>query len=260
MIHLFKKLRLQFIYEKKLSKYLTYAIGEILLVVLGILIALQFSNWNQKKSEIKKEIWYLDNMANDMFNQQEDLNGIKAFYKEAISVSKNLLLDYKTDNSFTEIDSLSYKLNRLMISNPFPNVDNTYKELVSSGQVALIENDSLILDIIDFYIYNEKLENIFKVSQDKIFYNQIYTVLNKYTNVDLSEYEENEDLTIIDSEITNYLKQALKKPENKLELLNAIKNKIILISDYESDIDESLKMIAVMINSIDNELDILEDY
>jgi hypothetical protein len=259
MIHIFRKLRQQFFRDKKMSKYLAYAIGEILLVVIGIILALQLSNWNLKKTEIKKEIWYLDNIANDMFNQQEDLKGIKDYYTEAISISKNLLLDFKTNMSFEDIDNLSYKLNRLMISNPFPNIDNTYKELVSSGQVALIENDSLTLDIIDFYIYNEKLEHIFKVTQDKIFYSEIYTVLNKYTAIDVSDYVENQDLVFEDTEINNYLQEALKKPKNKLELTNAIKNKIIIVSDYLADVNESLEMINIMINFIDDEIDVLEN-
>ena len=157
MIHLFKKIRQQLIKDNKLQKYLAYAVGEVLLVVIGIVLALQFSNWNQKSNEIKKEIWYLDNIANDMFNQQESLKYLKTYYDDVLHISKDILADYKRTMSFKQVDSLSLKLNQLMIYNTFPNIDNTYKELVSSGQVALIENDSLVLNIIDFYIYNNEL-------------------------------------------------------------------------------------------------------
>ena len=47
MINFFRRIRLQLLTENKLSKYLIYAFGEILLVVLGILIALQINNWNE---------------------------------------------------------------------------------------------------------------------------------------------------------------------------------------------------------------------
>ncbi len=56
MIKFFRKIRQRLLTENKFSKYLIYAIGEIILVVIGILIALQINNWNElnkiKKSEI----------------------------------------------------------------------------------------------------------------------------------------------------------------------------------------------------------------
>ena len=244
MIHLFKKIRQQLIKDNKLRKYLAYAIGEVLLVVIGIVLALQFSNWNQKSNEIKKEIWYLDNIANDMFNQQESLKYLKTYYDDVLNISKNILTDYKRNMSFKQVDSLSLKLNQLMISNTFPNIDNTYKELVSSGQVALIENDSF--------------EKIFSVNQKELFYGEIYPVLNKYAVVDLLPVLDNEDLVYEDKTITNYLSKILETPKNKLELTNAIKNKILVISDYKVNVDESLKMINNMIIAIDNEIALLE--
>jgi len=258
MIHLFKKIRQQLIKDNKLQKYLAYAVGEVLLVVIGIVLALQFSNWNQKSNEIKKEIWYLDNIANDMFNQQESLKYLKTYYDDVLHISKDILADYKRTMSFKQVDSLSLKLNQLMIYNTFPNIDNTYKELVSSGQVALIENDSLVLNIIDFYIYNNELEKIFSVNQKELFYGEIYPVLNKYAAIDLLPVLDNEDLVYEDKTITDYLSKILETPKNKLELTNAIKNKILVISDYKVNVDESLKMINNMIIAIDNEIALLE--
>ena len=259
MIHLLKKIRRKLLIEKRLSNYVLYAVGEILLVVIGIVLAIQFSNWNAKKAEIKKEIWYLDNMANDMFNQRQELDYLKNYYISALSISKNILIDLNKKKSFKNIDSLFSKLNQLKISDPFPNVDNTYKELVSSGQVALIENDDLILDIIDFYIYNEKLENYFKTSQERIFYGEIYGVLNKYAPIDLSDYSDNVYILQQDSATTNYILEELEIPKNRLELTNAIKNKIIIVSDYKNDVIESLKMIDTMIQAIDDEIMLLEN-
>ncbi len=55
MIKFFRKIRQQLLTENKFSKYLIYAIGEILLVVIGILIALQINNWNEGEKEKKLE-------------------------------------------------------------------------------------------------------------------------------------------------------------------------------------------------------------
>ena len=53
MLTFFKKIRIQKLTENKFGRYLIYAIGEIFLVVIGILIALQINNWNNKRIEKK---------------------------------------------------------------------------------------------------------------------------------------------------------------------------------------------------------------
>jgi NADH:ubiquinone oxidoreductase subunit 6 (subunit J) len=69
MIKFFREIRQQLLTENRFSKYLLYAIGEIVLVVIGILIALQINNWNEaKKQEIKtKEIRYFLNSFYSFF-------------------------------------------------------------------------------------------------------------------------------------------------------------------------------------------------
>lgn len=259
MIHLFRKIRHTLIKEKRLSRYLVYAIGEILLVVIGIILALQFSNWNQKRTEIKKEIWYLDNIANDMFNQKNGLLDLKDYYTETLDVAKDILLDFKENLSYTGVDSLSFKINKLMESNTYPSIDNTYKELLSSGQVSLIENDSLVLDIIDFYLFTDELEDAFKINQSQVFYGEVYTTLNKYSEIDLTEYIDDENLLFEDKEVQQYIFTELEKPKNRLALTNAIKNKILVISDYLENVNTSLDFVAKMIEAIDNEINILRD-
>ncbi|MGS2727548.1 DUF6090 family protein [Psychroserpens sp. BH13MA-6] len=55
MIKFFRKIRHNLLSEGKTGKYLKYAIGEIILVVIGILIALQINNWNENQKENKLE-------------------------------------------------------------------------------------------------------------------------------------------------------------------------------------------------------------
>ena len=78
MIKFFRKIRQQLITENKFSKYLIYAIGEIILVVFGILIALQVNNWNQNRIAEKAEIELTKNILND-------LEADKALYKLNLS-------------------------------------------------------------------------------------------------------------------------------------------------------------------------------
>jgi hypothetical protein len=59
----------------------------------------------------------------------------------------------KKEKNFRNIDSLNEKLNLLMEVDNFPNINNTYQELISSGQQALIKNKELSVSIIDYYLY-----------------------------------------------------------------------------------------------------------
>lgn len=73
MIVFFRRFRKRLAAENKPIQYLRYAIGEIVLVVIGILIALQIHNWNETKTLTKKEITILKeikkNLQNDLENQ-----------------------------------------------------------------------------------------------------------------------------------------------------------------------------------------------
>lgn len=258
MLHLFKKIRQKLLVEKRLSNYIFYAIGEVLLVVIGILLAIQFSNWNEKRNEVQKEIWYLDNIANDMFYQKETLLDLKNSFEKTLMLSQTILKDYYKNNSFENVDSLSFKLNQLMSTYKYPNIDNTYEELISSGKVSLIENYDLLTDIIDFYLNTDEVDFMFSTNEEQVFYEEVYSVLIKYSEVDISKFIESNDINKSDIEIQNYILSELKKPRVKLELTNAIKNKIIIVSDYLITVDESIADVDRMISAIDTEINTLQ--
>ena len=65
MIKLFRKIRQNLLSEGKTSKYLKYALGEIVLVVIGILIALQINNWSENRKETRKEIKLAEQLLTD---------------------------------------------------------------------------------------------------------------------------------------------------------------------------------------------------
>lgn len=95
--------------------------------MIGVLLALQFNNWNIEKENNIKEEWYLINIVEDIE------------YKKAITVGKFLTLDYKKLKSFTKIDCLNNKLNLLRTIDNFPNANNTFQKMVFSGQQFLIK-------------------------------------------------------------------------------------------------------------------------
>ena len=137
MIKFFRKIRQRLLTENKFSKYLLYAVGEILLVVIGILIALQINNWNEnKKIESKRQDYYLQLL--------DDLNKDKVDSKQTIKKFDNYLkeLEVYTNTFYTEeltpiqvYDEISKLpvLSTLLTYNT-----STIESLHNSGDIGLI--------------------------------------------------------------------------------------------------------------------------
>ena len=77
MIKFFRKIRHNLIETGKTGKYFKYAIGEIILVMIGILLALQVNNWNINKINSVKEIEYLTGLKNDLEKQITEIGTAK---------------------------------------------------------------------------------------------------------------------------------------------------------------------------------------
>ncbi len=84
MIKFFRKIRQNLLTEGKTGKYLKYAIGEIILVVIGILIALQINNWNIEKIDKKRETKYLTNIILDLKKDITQLEYLIEFRKNKL--------------------------------------------------------------------------------------------------------------------------------------------------------------------------------
>jgi len=69
MIKFFRHIRRTLINQNQMGKYFKYAIGEILLVMVGILLALQVNNWNNNRIDAKREASYIKNIERDLNNQ-----------------------------------------------------------------------------------------------------------------------------------------------------------------------------------------------
>ena len=83
---------------RPLQKYLFYALGEIALVVIGILIALQFNNWNEERQEKEELNTYLQHINNNLKSDLISLAEIRSFRDSSIQNSKNYLLLAKREN------------------------------------------------------------------------------------------------------------------------------------------------------------------
>ncbi|MFK7758244.1 MAG: DUF6090 family protein, partial [Flavobacteriales bacterium] len=76
MIKFFRKIRQSLLREGKVSRYLLYALGEIVLVVIGILIALQINNWNHEHKERHQEVKLYENLLESLTADSIDLQRV----------------------------------------------------------------------------------------------------------------------------------------------------------------------------------------
>ncbi len=97
MIKPFRNIRRKLIVKKRLTSYLLYAIGEIILVVIGILIALQVNNWNENRKNTITEKSYVKNLINDLKKDTSDLRIVIKFNNNKI-LGLDSLLTLKTKN------------------------------------------------------------------------------------------------------------------------------------------------------------------
>jgi hypothetical protein len=139
MIKFFRKIRHRLLTENKFSKYLIYAIGEIVLVVIGILIALQINNWNEEGKTSLEEQKILEQLKNEFEKNLEQLNE-KIYMRNKMTLASEGLLNYIDHPEEIVEDSLLYYLFRLTQEPTFDPIKN---DLAVSGKLRMIKNDSL---------------------------------------------------------------------------------------------------------------------
>ncbi|WP_339628306.1 DUF6090 family protein [uncultured Maribacter sp.] len=148
MIKFFRKIRQKLVTENKFSKYLLYAIGEIVLVVIGILIALQLNNLNEIDKVKDTEVIYLNALHDEFSNNLKEVERVMKLNKRGLEMAHGLLGKMGTDDpNFTEkvFDSLMYRTIFSEIQyRPSP---GTLIELVNSGKLSIISNRELRLNL-----------------------------------------------------------------------------------------------------------------
>ncbi len=116
MIKFFRKIRQQLLTENRFSKYLLYAIGEIILVVVGILIALQINNWNENRKLNNEKHEFLLTLQQEVEDNRSHLNNYLPYVKKSTELLiKVLNYSAEKDNTIS-IDSLrSYTANMILV-------------------------------------------------------------------------------------------------------------------------------------------------
>ena len=180
MIKFFRHIRQNLISEDKTSKYFKYAIGEIVLVVIGILIALQINNWNENRKNSQYEQNYLQRILKDLNKDQVELEMHLNTDTLKLDAFTEIMRIQRTNSIRSNQQAYLTALSKVQGTNWFEGNDVVFNEMKFSGKLALIASEELRESIQNYYKQVEeviKQENIYIALQTSAYYR-----INDYTD------------------------------------------------------------------------------
>lgn len=233
MIKFFRKNRQQMLNENKVKKYMVYATGEIILVVIGILIAVSINNWKESLDQKKVEQNLYSDLIQELHTDFNEIHGNRIYNQTYLSRYKRASEIILKDTKKEFIDTLAAIAIELTKFSDFHNEESAYERLSASGQLKLLTNKNILNKVQNLgilYNYINRLEK----NQEQF----IYMVVPK-----ISEYLRIKPLRVMQpAELYNY------KFHNYFEMfirLNKEKDGL-----YERGENEVIDLISLLENEL----------
>ncbi len=248
MIKFFRKIRQNLLTENKFSKYMLYVIGEIILVVIGILIALQLNTWKEERQAEKEELKILKSVYNEMTeNLAQFDSGYSSHIKKLKSI-KTILFSNLKEFNISQFDSIGSNYLNSTTYNPSFSIYNT---LVSSGKIELISKDSLKYKISNYKdIVADFTEGELVARKNTRDHNWTYFVnsgISAKNRFGLSTRNEKE----LESDLQHYLNE-YESPQFQNAMAILLLNMNEIISDGKNLRTKILSLIEMLENEIKN--------
>ncbi|WP_052158335.1 DUF6090 family protein [Lacinutrix jangbogonensis] len=252
MIKIFRHIRQRYISEGKTKKYLLYAIGEIVLVVIGILIALSINNWNEDRRASKEELHMLKAIE---IGLEADFTDLKWNEKRIISsIASADVVIHSLENNLPYNDSIPDYIGDMMFPVIFEHSTSAF-ETLKSKSINLIKNETLRDEIIRVYgsEYSYFLRNESSIILDE----------NERAIRDLfsTRFEESYVYDLNASNSKPRLKplnyEVLKTDQEFLYFVKSYRNRLNLFLNYHYR-QKLLKLVKTLIMSIDTEIKNIE--
>ena len=240
MMILFRKIRYQLLNIAQFKTHTIYAIVEVVLIIIGILFALQIERWNQNNKELAEERLVLTRLNNELSSNLDNVENLRKGFQNKEESLKNIALIYKSKT----VQNDSAFLSNVIVSSSYgwtvqPLSQSTYDEIINTGKLGIIRNIELRSSI-----------------------SQLYNSYKLYERVGMertSDYSK-EVYGIIPMETDLNLKQNLSEKEQK-EMVSAIKklniekfiiyeqNRIRLIQKMYDGIENSINQLKIKIEA-----------
>ena len=254
MITILRRIRQQLIKENQIKRYTLYAIGEILLVVIGILIALQINNWNENRKKRQQEVNILYQLKEDLIKNKKELQSIYDRQVDGVKAKDSVL--FFLENPISHKERLKEYLHNIQFpGGVFNNANTTYK-FIESGGINVLSNNDLRGNITIMY------ETYFKNIQVR------WNLDNQLIRGDLLPLLYQHLIPSLRAESMNYLEplknyKVLNYPKNPIQLKHNELFINVLTKFQESKIlrkyalDITLKKLDDLIQEIENEIGVL---
>ena len=157
MIHFFRRIRQKLLTENRFTKYMLYAIGEIALVMIGILLALQVNNWNEHRKDGLKESQYLHNIKSDLEVDLSETKDLRADLVLRISRFKTIdttfnVWGYLGDEISAEMSLENIRPHHIFNrGRGFKPILGAYAAIKDNGDIELIANKDIYSGILKYY-------------------------------------------------------------------------------------------------------------
>ena len=237
MIKFFRKIRQNLLSEGKTGKYLKYAIGEIILVVIGILIALAINNWNENRKSIRVANEIYQNLQNSLEQDSTEVQRIIKSHNKSLKAQKELILNEVNQESFEFRDN---NLNQLLVDiqagifSFFPKT-GIYKSIVSNNGMDLLKSKEIKASLINLYDHQYERYAIMDATIENKYHYQLFPVITKKIGY-VHKVNENPDPLLFKE---NY-KELVSECRNVYGILTSNRDLLIEIS---KEIDELLLLI-----------------
>ncbi len=177
MVKFFRRIRFDLMEKNKTSKYLKYAIGEIILVVIGILIALQVNNWNEIKKSKSESNRLLIDLKLDLEKDIHNFKSLQTEYKGWLWEIENIL-DNVLDGNTKKITEYNQLMAGRLSMNYLSVNKVTFLDMFNSGKNLEFDNLEIVRDIKDHYQYADN--QLIKLNSDN---EHFYQLLMSYYGV-----------------------------------------------------------------------------
>lgn len=240
---LLRKIRQDKIYSGKIKDYLLYSIGEILLVVIGILIAVQVNNWNQGRITSKKETQILQDIKNEFQRNEKKISEKQDSRKSTAPKLDKYITEIAAgkadEGSFSDFHQTEFMHG---MTNPSNGVIDA---LISSGEISIITNDSLKYLLAG---WKNQLENLYE--NEQILWNSGLDFIGSYSNEIPDARYQWSDLD--KSRNTKLTKDILARTEYRNKLVGFAGCSEIVVAECEQILEDMRKIIRIIEMDIDN--------
>ncbi len=242
MINFFRKIRYDLMEKNKTGKYLKYAIGEIVLVVIGILIAISINNWNETRKDVIKERAVLTNL-------------VQYLKSDSISYSRN----FKTLSDINMLHNQLYEIgingkDNIIIENPnYIRRTLYYNPITKENDPSIaskISNDTIKTRILNYFRYMKDMDGTYS-EFDAVIHDRVRVFLGTEGVHNLSSWFDNQSMYISEGETMDFISSDdLKSLSKMTEFQQLFFEASIKLSDVlrtlEILIDQNKKLISTI--------------